>query len=688
MIKVTLLFLLTASFASAQLPVIVRENFEKNNYGWPEREAYDHKLFFRGGKYFMEAQKGGWESLVAPYVENAKDFSLEATFTVMEAANDDGTGITWGADGKQNQNSFIFSSDGYFRIWCSDSSVDISREWRKTDLLNPLGKENRLKVEQKNGALSFFVNGKAVASAPRFPWHGKNIGFVTYSKKKLFIDDFVFSHDIEIVLPTKHELPVEKENLGRNINSIYNEVSPKISVDGKVLYFGRQSSPENIGGTDDREDIWESVTTDGKTWAKSSNLGPPLNSSFTDNLISVSADNNTFLFHINGGFGFTHRTANGWSALEDLGIRIENESQHLEGNLSADGKVIIFAARLKANAFYKPNEVERDIYVCLNRSGRWSAPIHTGKILNSPGEEYSPFLSADGNTLYFASDGRPGYGDADVFMSRRLSDDWNQWSEPVNLGIGINTVGFDGHYTLPASGDYAYMVSNIQTIGKADIIRLKPPESVKPDPVVLVSGKVLNAKTQRPLPAMIRFDDLKTGAEVGEARVDPRTGDYKIILPAGKNYGFHAAAHGYLSVNENLELIDLKQYSELKKDLLLVPIAIGESIQLKNVFFVQSKSDLRPESHPELDRLVRLMAENPTVEIELSGHTDNRGTPSANLELSEKRVEAVKVYLVSKGIAPRRVTGKGYGGTKPIADNESEESRQLNRRVDFKIVKK
>jgi outer membrane protein OmpA-like peptidoglycan-associated protein len=254
--------------------------------------------------------------------------------------------------------------------------------------------------------------------------------------------------------------------------------------------------------------------------------------------------------------------------------------------------------------------------------------------------------------------------------------------------MGINTVGFDAYYTLPASGEYGYMVSNINTIGHADIIRFRLPQSIKPEPVILISGRVLNARNQKPLPAMIRFDDLSSGKEVGEARVNPLTGDYKIALPAGKNYGFHAAAQGYLSVNENLELSSLKEYGELKKDLFLVPIAIGESIQLKNVFFVQSKSELMSESYPELDRLVKIMKDNPTIEIELSGHTDTRGVPAANLELSEKRVESVKRYLVAKGIAVKRISGRGYGGSRPIAPSTTAENQQLNRRVEFKIVKK
>lgn len=688
MMILALLFLLTNP-AQGQLPLILHETFDNNTYGWFEGETEDYRVILQDGKYLIDAPEGGWMSYLAPYVEPNKDFSLEATFTQVDGKDNNGIGFIWGFDGQDGMNNFTFTTSGYFRIFCSDRSLNVSDEWRETDLVKPMGAENKLKVVQVNNVLTFFLNGKKLATTRAFPWHGKYVGFVTYTRMKLLIDDYIFRHDIRINLPRALSSPGVRENLGKNVNSRFDEVSPKISSDGKTLYFGRKHSPENVGGIRDKEDIWESRTRDGVTWSLSRNLGEPVNTPTTNNLVSASTDNNSFLFHINDGFAFRHRTATGWSPLQDLGIRFKNESDFLEGSLSPDGKALLFVAKMKANAYYRPAEKERDIYVCVKRAdGTWSPPIHTGKVLNSPGDEYSPFLSADNKTLYFASNGRPGYGDVDIFMSRRLSDDWNQWSEPVNLGPGINTVGFDAYYTLPASGDYGYMVSNIKSEGLTDIIRFKLPEIVKPDPVVLVQGRVLNAKTQQPLEAFIRFDDLTSGREEGEARSDPRTGDYQIALPAGKKYGYHAEAPGYLSVNENLELMNLEEYSELRKDLLLVPIAIGESIQLRNVFFVQSKALLLPESYPELDRLVRIMKDNRTIEIELQGHTDGRGDPRANIVLSEERVEAVKQYLVSKGIPEKRIVGKGYGGARPMVSNDTEENRQMNRRVEFKITKK
>lgn len=687
--RILALFILLAHTAEAQLPLILHETFDDNRYGWFEGQTKEYRVALENGKYLIDAPEGGWMSYLAPYVEFGKDFSIEAVFTQVDGEDNNGIGFIWGFDGEHGMNNFTFTSSGYFRIYCSDKSLAVSDGWRATKAVKPMGTGNKLKVQQIGNVLSFFINDTKVATTRAFPWHGRYVGFVTYTKMKLLIDDYFFRHDIDIRVPVELQTVAQRENLGVNVNSRYDEVSPKITSDGKTLYFGRKHSPQNVGGTRDKEDIWESHTADGINWSACTNLGAPINTLTTNNLLSVSTDNNSFLFHINDGFAFRHRTANGWSTPEDLGIRFKNESDFLEGSLSADGRAIVFVARMKANAYYRAGDKERDIYVCEKRSnGSWSAPIHTGKMLNSPGDEYSPFLSADNKTLYFASNGRPGYGDVDIFMSRRLADGWDQWSEPINLGLGINTVGFDAYYTLPASGEYGYMVSNIESRGLTDIIRFKLPENFKPDPVVLIKGRVLNARTQQPLEAVIRFDNLNTGEEIGEARSNPRTGDYRIVLTSGKNYGYHAVAPGFLSVSENLELMHIDEYAELTKDLLLVPIEIGESIQLKNVFFAQSEALLLPESYPELDRLVRIMKDNKTLEIQLEGHTDGRGDPEANLELSEKRVAAVKQYLVSKGIAARRIVGKGFGGARPMVSNDTEENRKLNRRVEFKITRK
>jgi outer membrane protein OmpA-like peptidoglycan-associated protein len=232
------------------------------------------------------------------------------------------------------------------------------------------------------------------------------------------------------------------------------------------------------------------------------------------------------------------------------------------------------------------------------------------------------------------------------------------------------------------------MASSQNSIGLSDIFSIELPQAAKPNPVVLILGKTLNAKNKEPVEAKIILDDLSNKKEVAEAQSDPSTGDYRIVLPFGANYGLHAAATGYLSVNENLELANIHEYTEMQKDLFLVKIEVGETLQLNNVFFEQGRPVLKSQSYPELDRLVTVMNDNPKMNIELGGHTDNVGAASALLKLSQDRVEAVKKYLESKGISSSRITGKGYGAKQPREKNDTEEHRKMNRRVEFKITRK
>ncbi|MDH5598957.1 MAG: OmpA family protein [Cyclobacteriaceae bacterium] len=673
-----------------QFKEIFHEKFNNNNFGWYDMEDDNVTIRVLNQKYYLKTPEGGYMTHISiPVIDNTKDFSIQATFTQLDGAENNSLGFLWGYD-RESKHVFSFTTNGYFRINSPEEKAGKVNEWIETDLINPLGEENILKVIQRGDKTYFYINGTEVYVAPiKMEWYGSRMGFVSYTNMRFLVDDFILTNDVSINLPKEVQMDIEKRNMGFLVNSEYDDLSPKISSDGKVLYFGRKKSPENIGGIEDAEDIWYTSTSDGINWKISKNMGTPLNTEKVNNLISVSTDNNTFLFHKNKGFAFVHRTEDGWSEYEDIGVRFENNSVYLEGCLSPDGKAILFTANLEDNISLRDDDQERDIYVCLKkRDGSWSKPFNAGSDLNSFGDEYSPFISADGKTLFFATDGRPGYGGVDIFMSRRLDDTWKSWSEPVNMGPGINTHGFDAYYTIPASGEYGYMTSNVNSIGKTDIVQFKLPQSLKPDPVVLIHGRVLNAKTREPLSATILFDDLKSGNEMGEARSDPHTGNYQIALPFGFNYGYHASLKGFLSVNENLELSSLNAYSELEKDLLLVPIEIGETIQLNNVFFERAQAKLKTESYPELDRLILILKDNPTIEIELSGHTDNRGNPNANKKLSQERVDAVTSYLVGKGIEASRIKGKGYGGDQPLFPNINEKNREMNRRVEFKITKK
>ena len=224
--------------------------------------------------------------------------------------------------------------------------------------------------------------------------------------------------------------------------------------------------------------------------------------------------------------------------------------------------------------------------------------------------------------------------------------------------------------------------------GEGDIFRIKLHAEAKPQAVILVRGKVLHAQTRAPLAATIHFENLKTGTEVGEARTDPRTGAFQIIMPFGLNYGLKAKAEGYYAIHENLELLQASAYQEIERDLQMVPIEIGATVKLNNVFFEPGSANLRPESNPELFNLISFLKDNPGISIELDGHTDNLGDEATMLKLSLDRVTSVENYLVEKGVDTKRIEGKGFGASQPVAPSDSEENRKLNRRVEFKITKK
>ncbi len=480
------------------------------------------------------------------------------------------------------------------------------------------------------------------------------------------------------------------------VNSQYPEMGPLVSPDGNTLYFSRYRDPGNIGGKDDDEDIWYAEwDAKNNTWGPAKNMGEPLNNRFPNFINSISPDGNTILlgnaYHTDGtmrqGVSVTHRTPTGWSFPQQLKVHDDfNKSDLVAYYLSNSQKYLLTAQEIKKNSFGS-----LDLYVSfIQPDSSWSKPVNLGPTVNSKGLETAPFLAADDRTLYYTSDGLTGYGGSDVYMTRRLDSTWTKWSEPENLGPKVNTSNNESFFTVSASGNKVYFTTESETAGDYDLYTLELPKTLKPTPVVYVKGKVLDSKTNQPLAGVkIFFEDLSNGKESGIAVSHPVTGEYAIVLPSGSNYGYLAEKEGFISVNANMDLINLAQYKQIEKDLYLTPIEAGQSISINNIFFDFDKAELRKESYYELDRLVKLLKAYPAMQVEISGHTDNIGTKTYNNELSHKRAEAVSKYLQSKtGDSAGRVVLKNYGETKPVATNATAKGRQLNRRVEFKILSK
>lgn len=488
-----------------------------------------------------------------------------------------------------------------------------------------------------------------------------------------------------------------KENLGAMVNSQYNELTPRISPDGKKLFFIREDDPANTlypqPGT---QDIWMSKLDSSGNWTKAKHLGRPFNLDNYNGLIGFSTDGNTRYMkgyykdgHYDGmGFSYCEMTDKGWG--EPQGFKVKGyeskskSSETVSNYLHSDNRILLMSFDPGGKRNYG-----HDIYVSFRKENfSFTEPMRLS-FCTSEYDEMSPFLASDGVTLYFSSNRPGGYGSNDIWMTRRLDDTWQTWSEPVNLGSEINTSDWDGYYSIAASGDVAYMVSYAKGgLGGSDIVRIKLKEEVRPNPVALVSGKVLDQKTGKPLAATITYYTMNDNVEVGTAHSSPGTGEYQIILPYGKTYGFRAQSDGYYAVSQNMDLSGLKAYEEVKRDLYLVPIEVGQVVRLNNIFFEFGKATLQPESAEELDRVVKLLSDNPTMEIDIAGHTDNVGSDESNRQLSGDRAKAVYDYLVSKGIAANRLSFKGFGESKPLTTNDTEEGRAQNRRVEFTIRKR
>jgi len=362
-----------------------------------------------------------------------------------------------------------------------------------------------------------------------------------------------------------------------------------------------------------------------------------------------------------------------------------------------------------------------DIYVTfMMPDDIWCRPINLGKDINTEFDENTPFIAADGSSLYFSSKGHGSIGDYDVFVSRRLDDTWTKWSKPENLGTVINTAGGDANYIITSSGEYAYFASTENTIGGWDIFRIKIPEKLKPKPVVLITGKITNKMTGQPIDAKVYYQSLPTAKEMGVGRTNPKTGYYALTMPAGYVYRFIVDGKDFVSISKDIDMENYNEYTEITQDFELVLadslIQIIREIDMKKVnketeipdfldelpenilqveifdkiflYFPYNEYPLNSEYFPQLDYVANILNRYKDFKLIIVGHTDSLGTPLYNMKISERRAKSATDYLNSKGIARNRITFRGEGMSKPVAANDTEIGRAKNRRVVFYILKK
>ena len=479
-----------------------------------------------------------------------------------------------------------------------------------------------------------------------------------------------------------------KENLGNAINSAYNEICPVVSPDGKRLYFTRWKHPDNLG-KDKNQDIWFSTLKEDKTWSKAQLFPAPINNDENNAICGISLNGKTIL--LNNVYGKDGQMEKGVSmsfllrtgdysfpkALKILNFK--NRSEFSEYTLAPNGKVLLMTTETKDSYGGK------DIYVSfLKTDETWTEPKNIGSVVNTGESESTPFIAPDGVTMYFSSSGHVGYGNNDIFLTRRLDDSYLNWSVPENVGPVVNTPQWDGYFSVAAQGDYAYFSSVENSMGAEDIFRIKIPPKVKPLTLVQINGTVFNEENKEPIAAklMIRGQALGDSMSVD---FDPYNGDFSFMWPAKKPFLLEVKSKGFISKVERFDFSKEPGFKSVSRQYGLSALQLNKQFNLPTINFAQSKSELSPDSFDELDNIVSILRDNPSFGILLEGHTDNQGDWNENLKLSLSRVESVRDYLVLKGIVKERIRVKGWGGTKPIMSNMVEERRRFNRRVEFTL---
>lgn len=475
--------------------------------------------------------------------------------------------------------------------------------------------------------------------------------------------------------------------LSREINTQYHDSAPVISPDGQTLYFTVNDHPENTYGKGS-QDIWVSELGEDGKWTQARHMDAPFNRRQLNQVLSVSPDGNTLLIRGgNGkdalGFSTCERINGAWqkpSALKIDGFDKMSKGRFNGAFMALDGAALLLYFNESEGAQYS------DLYVSYpTEKGNWTRPEPI-KSLNTRLDEFGPYLAPDNKTMYFASNRPGGFGSTDIYKTTRQDESWLKWAEPENIGTPVNTGGFDAYYAIGNADTLVFTTRAHMSAdgGHLDIYTLRRIKEKKA--VINLSGRIVDAKTGEAIPdANVRI--LQEDEAVGAERSDEEDAYFDTELPGPGHYQLQINAEGYLAGLDSFMVEPTKADLSVYRVIELKQLEVGLSVRLNNIFFDFDKTTLRPESFPELDKVAELLEQNPRLFIEIGGHTDDKGSDAYNEQLSQGRAEAVREYLTGKWIEAERITAKGYGESKPEVLNDSEENRQINRRVEFTILK-
>jgi len=517
---------------------------------------------------------------------------------------------------------------------------------------------------------------------------GKYLSYEKKDKKNIHIAKFNIQEMEFRRNAIANPVPFKPQNMGAAVNSKYQEYLPSLTADGQTLVFTRRVPTRESMPLGNEEDLYISSRIDGQ-WTQAMRMPSPLNSDGNEGAECVSQDGRLMFFTAcdrKGGAGSCDlyvcvREGDKWSAPHNLGKPVNTDKWETQPSFSIDGRTLYFASNRPGGK--GGNDIWKTV---LQDNGRWSVPVNLGDSINTAGDEKCPFIHYDDQTLYFASNGHVGMGGFDIYYSRKIND--STWSRPVNIGYPINTSSDEASLIVSPSGSTAIFASDRKGgYGDLDLYQFELYKEAQPIAVTYMKGIVFDQKTNAKLSAQVKIIDVANGAEIASTTSDPVNGSFIISLPINKTYALNVSRSKYLFYSDNIELQNGTPDKPFLVNIALKPIEIGESIVLKNIFFETGSAELKKESLAELTKLMQFMLKNPDIRIEISGHTDNVGTDAKNQKLSENRANAVANYLYSNGIDKQRVRAVGYGKTRPIDTNDTEQGRANNRRTMFEIIK-
>ena len=487
-----------------------------------------------------------------------------------------------------------------------------------------------------------------------------------------------------------HPVPFNPVNMGSEINSEFDDYEPALTADGEEIIITCllpiEKNNQYPGGNNIQEDFFISHKENGN-WIKRTDIGLPINTLGNEGAQSISADGRVFFFTAcsrpdskgSCDIYYSMRRGGQWSNPRNLGNPVNSSYWESQPSCSADGRTIYYVSN-------RPGGYgQMDIWEThLDKDGKWSSPKNLGPNVNTKENEQSPFIHADGRTLYFASSGHMGMGKMDIFKTEK--DSLGVWGKPINLGYPINTWKDESDLRVSANGSTAIMSSNRPGgFGGTDLYTFDLYKEARPKEVSYVKGNIFDAKTQKKLGAMFELIELKTGDIVMTSFSDAVSGRFLVPLTLNNEYALNVSKDGYMFFSEHYNLQQDSALKPIELNIPLQPIEAGGTVVLENVFFDTDKYILKDQSKVELQKLIDFMVYNKQVVIQISGHTDNTGDKQKNIILSENRAKAVTEYLTSKGVAKERLSYKGYGDTKPLVPNDTEKHKAMNRRTEFVI---